>query len=191
MSQEPQAEAGAKPKSKGKLPLLIAAGAVLVLGGGGAGYFFLSGQGSASGTAHAAEADAHADAGAHGESAAPAGGDHGGGGDHGDGHGGGGSSSVYELPTMTVNLSTSGETAAFLKLTVALELKSADMVGAVEPRLARVIDAFQVYLRELRRSDLEGSAGVYRLKEELRRRVNIAIYPAEVDSVLFKEIIVQ
>ena len=45
--------------------------------------------------------------------------------------------------------------------------------------------------RELRRSDLEGSAGIYRLKEELLRRVNLAIYPAHVESVLFKEILVQ
>ena len=54
-----------------------------------------------------------------------------------------------------------------------------------------MVDAFQVYLRELRKSDLEGSAGIYRLKEELRRRVNLAIYPAKIDSILFKEILVQ
>ena len=54
-----------------------------------------------------------------------------------------------------------------------------------------VVDAFQVYLRELRKSDLEGSAGIYRLKEELRRRVNVAIFPAQVDGILFKEILVQ
>jgi flagellar FliL protein len=53
------------------------------------------------------------------------------------------------------------------------------------------VDAFQVYLRELRKSDLEGSAGIYRLKEELQRRVNVAIYPAQVESILFKEILVQ
>jgi flagellar protein FliL len=57
--------------------------------------------------------------------------------------------------------------------------------------LPKVVDAFQVYLRELRKSDLEGSAGIYRLKEELRRRVNVAIYPLEVQSILFKEILVQ
>ena len=57
--------------------------------------------------------------------------------------------------------------------------------------MAKVVDAFQVYLRELRKSDLEGSAGIYRLKEELMRRVNVAIYPSHVDSILFKEILVQ
>ena len=44
---------------------------------------------------------------------------------------------------------------------------------------------------ELRASDLSGSAGMFRLKEELTRRVNAAIQPAQVNAVLFKEIIVQ
>ena len=47
------------------------------------------------------------------------------------------------------------------------------------------------FLRELRPTDLEGSAGLYRLKEELTRRVNIAIAPNHVNAVLFKEIVVQ
>jgi flagellar FliL protein len=50
---------------------------------------------------------------------------------------------------------------------------------------------FQVYLRELRPADLEGSAGTFRLKEELLRRVNMAVHPAKVDAVLFKELLVQ
>ena len=95
----------------------------------------------------------------------------------------------YDLPTMTVNLNS--EKAEFLKLSVTLELSDESMVELIEPRMARVIDAFQVYLRELRRSDIEGSAGIYRLKEELRRRVNLAIYPAEVNGILFREILVQ
>lgn len=98
----------------------------------------------------------------------------------------------YDMPSMTVNLSSNGEDGEkFLKLSVSLELANEEMLAIVEPRMARVRDAFQVYLRELRRSDLEGSAGIYRLKEELRRRVNLAIYPAQVDSILFKEILVQ
>jgi flagellar protein FliL len=95
----------------------------------------------------------------------------------------------YDLPPMTVNLnSDKGE---LLKISVSLELADKSMVAQVEPRMTRVVDAFQVYLRELRRSDLEGSAGIYRLKEELRRRVNLAIYPAEVNGILFREILVQ
>lgn len=98
---------------------------------------------------------------------------------------------IFNLPTMTVNLRGDGEREQFMKLTVALEVANEDVMTEIQPRMAKVVDAFQVYLRELRKSDLEGSAGIYRLKEELRRRVNIAIFPAQVDSILFKEILVQ
>jgi flagellar FliL protein len=98
---------------------------------------------------------------------------------------------IFNLPTMTVNLRGEGEREQFMKLTVALEVANEEVMEEIQPRMAKVVDAFQVYLRELRKSDLEGSAGIYRLKEELRRRVNIAIFPAQVESILFKEILVQ
>jgi flagellar FliL protein len=99
---------------------------------------------------------------------------------------------IFNLPTMTVNLNSEGDgNEAFMKLTVALEVESEEMMVEIQPRMAKVVDAFQVYLRELRKSDLEGSAGIYRLKEELRRRINVAIFPAQVESILFREILVQ
>ena len=98
---------------------------------------------------------------------------------------------IFNLPTMTVNLRGEGEREQFMKLTVALEVANEEEMTEIQPRMAKVVDAFQVYLRELRKSDLEGSAGIYRLKEELRRRVNIAIFPQQVESILFKEILVQ
>ena len=55
----------------------------------------------------------------------------------------------------------------------------------------RVIDQFQVYLRELRPTDLQGSAGIARLREELLRRVNAAVEPIKVRDLLFREMIVQ
>ncbi|HWJ87539.1 MAG TPA: flagellar basal body-associated FliL family protein [Pelagibacterium sp.] len=97
----------------------------------------------------------------------------------------------YDLPDIIVNLNTGGGPTEYLKLRVALEVRDEAMIGLIEPRMARVLDAFQVYLRELRRSDIEGSAGIYRLKEELQRRVNLAVYPASVDNILFKEILIQ
>ncbi len=97
----------------------------------------------------------------------------------------------FELPEMTVNLSSVDQRPQFLRVQIALEMKDEDTREAVQEVLPRVLDAFQVYLRELRSTDLEGSAGIYRLKEELVRRVNLAIHPAEIDNVVFKEIIVQ
>ncbi|BBE74783.1 flagellar basal body-associated FliL family protein [Oharaeibacter diazotrophicus] len=97
----------------------------------------------------------------------------------------------YDLPVMILNLSTTENHAAYVKLQVALELSDENMLKLVEPNMPRVLDAFQTYMRELRVSDLQGSAGLYRLKEELQRRINIAVYPARVDDVLFKNVIVQ
>jgi flagellar FliL protein len=98
---------------------------------------------------------------------------------------------IFNLPEMTVNLDTNGQASSFLKLDVALEVADENMMTEIQPRIAKVIDAFQVYLRELRPSDLQGSAGIYRLKEELLRRVNVAVAPAQIESILFKEILVQ
>lgn len=96
-----------------------------------------------------------------------------------------------DLPDMVVNLSAVDGHSAFLKVKVALEVSNKETVDKITPVLPRVLDAFQVYLRELRTSDLDGSAGLYRVKEELQRRINTAIAPAHVDAVLFKEILVQ
>jgi flagellar FliL protein len=99
---------------------------------------------------------------------------------------------IFNLPAMTVNLKSEGDDRQrFMKLTIALEVAAEEVMAEIQPRMAKVVDAFQVYLRELRMSDLEGSAGIYRLKEELRRRVNVAIFPAQVENILFREILVQ
>ena len=97
----------------------------------------------------------------------------------------------YELPELLVNLNGGGKKGSFLRLKVALELESKDAVERLEQVLPRVIDNFQVYLRELRIEDLKGSAGLFRLKEELLVRVNAAVKPLHVRDVLFKEMIVQ
>lgn len=97
----------------------------------------------------------------------------------------------YDLPVMILNLSTTENHAAYVKLQVSLEVADQKMLELVEPNMPRVLDAFQTYMRELRVSDLQGSAGLFRLKEELQRRINIAVYPARVDDVLFKNVIVQ
>jgi flagellar FliL protein len=97
-----------------------------------------------------------------------------------------------DLPDTLVNLANANaERAQYLKVKIVLELSDQMMVAQVQPVLPRVMDAFQTYLRELRPTDLDGSAGLYRLKEELTRRVNASIAPSRVNAVLFKEIVVQ
>ena len=97
----------------------------------------------------------------------------------------------FDIPDIIVNIQTPDASPAFLKLSVSLELDKSESKQAVEPVLPRVIDQFQSYLRELRVEDVRGSAGVMRLKEELLRRVNLAVAPTPVRDVLLKEMIVQ
>ncbi len=97
-----------------------------------------------------------------------------------------------DVPDMLVNLTGNpGERVQYLKVKVVLELKEEKQIEEIKPTMPRVTDIFQTYMRELRPADLNGSAGLFRLKEELTRRVNNAVAPIKVSAVLFKEIVVQ
>ncbi|HET8729420.1 MAG TPA: flagellar basal body-associated FliL family protein [Alphaproteobacteria bacterium] len=91
----------------------------------------------------------------------------------------------YDLPQITVDLNTSGPRRVILQVVPTLELNRETDVAHVEKLIPRILDNFQLYLRELRLEDLEGSAGQYRLREELLRRVNAAVQPVQVREVLF------
>ncbi|MCJ2090174.1 flagellar basal body-associated protein FliL [Methylobacterium sp. E-005] len=176
-AEEGEAGADAAPKGKKKLMIIVAA-AVLVLGGGG-GAFLIMGRGGGHGDGAEAAADSH-------------GGGHGGGGDK------AGSDAkkpvvFVDVREMMLNLSPDlpQDKIKYAKVRLALELKDAKVEEEVKPLMPRVEDALQVYMRELRPSDLTSSLGLFRLREELLRRVNIALYPARVEAVLFKDVIVQ
>jgi flagellar protein FliL len=100
--------------------------------------------------------------------------------------------SYVEVPDMLVNLiGLPGERVQYLRVKIVLEVKEERQAEAIKPTLPRVTDIFQTYLRELRPADLSGSAGLFRLKEDLTRRVNAAVAPNQVSAVLFKEVVVQ
>ncbi|MET4387605.1 flagellar FliL protein [Bradyrhizobium sp. F1.4.3] len=97
-----------------------------------------------------------------------------------------------DVPDMMVNLAGApGERVQYLKLKIVLELKEEKQIEAIKPTMPRITDIFQTYVRELRSSDLNGSAGIFRLKEELTKRVNAAVAPVQVSAVLFKEVVIQ
>lgn len=140
---------------------MIAAAALLLAGGGGGWYFFMR-----------KPADATADAAKAGPAKKVA---------------------FVELKEMTINLAAAAgqERQNFLKLKIALEVSDAKLTTDIQPLVPRIEDAFQTYMRELRANEIDGSSAMYRLKEELLKRVNIAVYPAKVDAVLFKEVLLQ
>ena len=97
----------------------------------------------------------------------------------------------YELPDIIVNLQGRNGRSGYMKIKINLELKSKADIKAVEAVMPRVVDNLQVYLRELQVEDVQGSEGLYRLREELLHRINIAAKPVKVDDVLFAEMLMQ
>ncbi|MCW5698376.1 MAG: flagellar basal body-associated FliL family protein [Rhodospirillales bacterium] len=155
---------------KGKKKLIIIGAAIAILAGGGAGAFFTGLADPvvalvAGGAEHSEEAGGH-------EAAAKA------------------DPIFYELPEFVVNLNTTGRRPTYLKIRTNLEIQSRDDILRIEEQLPRITDSFQVYLRELRLEDIKGSAGMYRLREELLRRVSIAVAPVQVNDVLFVEMFI-
>ena len=125
------------------------------------------------------------------ETAEQSGGGEASGGEGGENADGGGPAVFHDMPEMIVTLNTGGRKQVFLKIRVSLELQSSADVAKIQSLMPRIIDNFQVYLRELRIDDLKGSAGMYRLREELLTRVRAAAHPAKINGVLFKEMLVQ
>ncbi|WP_282008341.1 flagellar basal body-associated FliL family protein [Brevundimonas aveniformis] len=185
-----EGEGDAAPKKK-KLPLfvLIGAAAVLVLGGGGTAAFFMFMKPA---SAEEAPAD-HAPE----KKKEDSGGGHGGGGGEADAaevgtvREGPNGVTFLTLPDIVVNIQSADGRPTFLKLTLTLEMHSADLAHHLQAESPRVNDMLQTFLRELRPEDLAGSAGSYQLRQEILRRVNLVAAPEEVDAVLIEEMLIQ
>ncbi|GAC1343991.1 MAG: hypothetical protein NVSMB18_20790 [Acetobacteraceae bacterium] len=96
-----------------------------------------------------------------------------------------------DMPEIVANLNSGTRRAAFIKLQAKLELSRIEDQVAVKAAMPRVIDLFQSYLREMRPEELRGTAGTYRLREELTARTNLAAHPARILNVLFVELLIQ
>lgn len=174
------AAAAAPKKSKKMLIIIIAVVLLLLIGGGGAAFMMMGHK----------KPDGEAAATAEGE-----------GGEHADkAEGGEGKEDekvdpkaivYFPIPDMIVNLQGERNRPVFLKISLQLELAKATDQPQVEKFMPRIIDSFQIYLRELRVDELRGSAGIFRLREELLARVNQAVAPVKVRDVLFKDVLVQ
>ena len=163
-------EIGGKKKFSGKKLILFVVLPVLLLGGGGAAFMMMGGDKDKA--AHGDAKGKHAEPARTAPAVMP-------------------KTVFYDLPEMLVNLNSNTRRPTFLKIHVSLELTSDQDAEYVKKMSPRIIDNFQVYLRELRVDDLRGSAGIYRLREELLARINMAVRPAKVKDVLFKEVLVQ
>jgi flagellar FliL protein len=96
-----------------------------------------------------------------------------------------------DLPEIVANLNAGNRRTAFVRIKARLELADRADEATVKAASPRIQDLFQTYLRDMRPEELRGSAGTYRLREELLTRVNIALAPARATDILFIELLVQ
>lgn len=97
----------------------------------------------------------------------------------------------FDLPDMLVNLNATRNRPSFLKIKITVEVAAAEDIGHVTHVMPMVLDGVQMYLRELKPENIAGSAGMYRLRQDLIARIAAPSYPAKVKDVLFKELLVQ
>ena len=96
-----------------------------------------------------------------------------------------------DLPEMVANLNSNPHRPSYVKLVARLEVTKQDDVERVKQVMPRLQDLFQTYMREMRPEELRGSAGTYRLREELIGRANLAAAPARISDVLFIQMLIQ
>ena len=96
-----------------------------------------------------------------------------------------------DLPEMIANLNAGSRRSSFVRLKARLELAHKTDEAAVLAATPKMQDLFQTYLRDMRPEELRGSAGSYRLREELMARANAAVAPAQITEILFVEMLVQ
>ncbi|HEY6433204.1 MAG TPA: flagellar basal body-associated FliL family protein [Acetobacteraceae bacterium] len=96
-----------------------------------------------------------------------------------------------DLPEMVANLNSDPRRPRYVKLKAQIQIPGRQDLPAVTAGMSRLQDLFQTYLREMRPEDLQGSAGTYRLRQELIARANVALAPVKVQDVLFVEVLIQ
>lgn len=96
----------------------------------------------------------------------------------------------YDLPRKKADLKTGTCRASFLQYQLILEV-SEDYTREIEEIQPKLMDAYQVFLREQRREDLSGRKGAEMLRRELANITNQMIKPHRIESVIFKEFILQ
>lgn len=150
-----------KPKKK-RMLVIVGVGAVLLLGAAGGGYMLL---GRGGGGEHAAPAASHGEEGA---------------------------ADVYvEAPAMLVNLRSADGQTRYLKLRFILVAANAAKADEIKDKLPSILDALQPFLRELRPEDLNGSAAVFRVKEEMMVRARSVFGADAVRNILIQDLVQQ
>ncbi len=97
---------------------------------------------------------------------------------------------THQLPQIKADLKTGRCSSPLIRTTMVIQLNSTDLPRLQASEL-RVVDNIRTYLRDQERQDVVGKSGTDKLRTDLTQIINNAIQPAKIQSILFKEFIVQ
>ena len=92
---------------------------------------------------------------------------------------------IYDIPEIKTVIQDE-EVSLSLRMRISLELSSLEDLKAIEAVLSRLTDVIIAHTIELNHNEIEGSTGLYWLKEELLYRINLATHPVKIKNLNFK-----
>lgn len=95
------------------------------------------------------------------------------------------------IPDLLINLKSNKQRPVFLKVSLVLEIHDPKIKEVIENLRPKMVDQFQVFLRDLDTADVTGASNLQRLRQELLVRVNAVAAPYKVQDVLIKDFLVQ
>lgn len=97
----------------------------------------------------------------------------------------------YNFDDIVTNLESPDGQPRFIKIGITLQVSNENTIYAINARLPILKSALQTYFHELRPDDLNGSAGIYRIREDLLLRFNEMLEPYKVNDILFRDVLIQ
>lgn len=94
------------------------------------------------------------------------------------------------VPPIVVNLAD-GSGRRFIRLSVSVEVSSAEGETAVRENVPKIIDAFQIYLRSQSLESFNSVASLMQVRRDLLVRLNRIDPRIEAKAVLFQDLIIQ
>ena len=103
----------------------------------------------------------------------------------------GGITVLYDLPEFSAVLHSEGPDKQLLRLNLNLELSNIEDIKTLELLMPKINDVVLTHIIELSPKEVEGSAGLYWLKEELLYRLNLVVAPIKIQKLNIKSLKIQ
>lgn len=92
----------------------------------------------------------------------------------------------YDLPEVDVRLSNVPGKDQVVKIKLSIELSKMEDITIIEALSAKLTDAVIAHTIELMPEEIDGSEGIYWLREELLYRMNLIAAPVKISNLNFK-----